>query len=97
MTREREQALKLAIKALEQMRHKIAFDAGLADVYGATYQHAQRASQLRKEINQAIEQLQQIRAELKAQREKPLLEEVRRKKQRQRQQRNQPSLFGESK
>lgn len=49
-----EQAIKMAIKALLEQRHKIAFDANLADTLNADYPYAINCSKKRKKINEAI-------------------------------------------
>ncbi len=54
------QAIKLAIEALTEYRHRFAVDANFFDLYGATYPHAENASKKRAKINEAIEVLKSI-------------------------------------
>jgi len=53
-------ALKLAIKALEEQRHKLAPEANLHDCYGADHPGAVKASQKRAEIEAAMKELEEM-------------------------------------
>ena len=55
----REQAIKLAIEAMRAQLQRLAVDANMCDVYGATYQAAVGASAKRKQVLEAIEILDQ--------------------------------------
>jgi hypothetical protein len=55
------QALKMAIAALEESRHKIAVDANLCDIYGAQHSTAIHASERRQLINKAIRTLMDMK------------------------------------
>lgn len=50
-------AINWAIKALKQMKQKIAYDANMAKI-GATYPHAMHSLEAFNKINEAIEVLE---------------------------------------
>lgn len=48
------QAVKMAIACVEKERHSLAVDANLANLFGAKYPHAMKASKRRKELEEVI-------------------------------------------
>jgi len=54
-------AISEAIQALKTEVRRIAVDANLAENFGATYPAAISASKRRKELNQAIQILEELR------------------------------------
>lgn len=54
-------AISIAIEAINQSIHKIAVDANLCDIYGATYPHAKKASAKRREYLEAISVLNELK------------------------------------
>ena len=54
----RDKALRLAVAALRKQAQRLAVDANLHDVYHADYPHAVNASQERKLLLEAIEELE---------------------------------------
>ena len=60
----REKALKLAIEQLKKRIQGLAIEANLHDVYKANYQGAVRASKDRKELVQAVKELEELLAEM---------------------------------
>ena len=53
-------AIALALKALEEQRHKLSPEANLHDVYGADHAGAVKASQKRAEIEAAMKELEDM-------------------------------------
>jgi hypothetical protein len=59
----RKKALKLGIEALNVWIKHFAVDANIHDVYGGDYPYAIKASQKRRELLGAIEELEKMKNE----------------------------------
>lgn len=53
-----QQAVRLAVQAMERRRRQLAVDADLFETYGADYPAARRAASERRALKRAIETLQ---------------------------------------
>lgn len=53
-------AIALALKALEEQRHRFSVEASLHDIYGADHPGAVKASQKHAEIEAAMKELEDM-------------------------------------